>query len=135
MSEKLISQKEANVPGCEAVIPRERHSEILDLWSQENEDIESIRWRLSLTEEEAAFVADLDEDLADLLEWGCCAAIKPGTNMDLTIRQLAGSMALSGYLLTEEEVNRIRAVWGYPEKYDAMVKELTEKHTGRDGNE
>ena len=107
----MMEKHEINKP----VIPRKRHSEILDLWAKENEDLDSIRWRLSLSEEEAAFVVELDEELADMLEWDCCAAIKPGTNMDLTIRQVAGSMALSGYQLTEDDVNRIRAVWEHLE--------------------
>ena len=107
----------------------DRHSEILDLWKQESEeDLDSFRWRMTLTEEEAAFVAELDEDLADMLEWDCCAAIKPGTDIDLVIRQVAGSMALSGFILTKEDEERIRQHTSRPVDVVAEVARLVEKH-------
>lgn len=106
----------------------DRHSEILALWSNETEDTESVRWRLDLTEEEAAFVAELDEDLADMLEWDSCAAIKPGMDIDLVIRQVAGSMALSGFILAEEDKERIRAHTGTPVDVVAEVARLIKKH-------
>ena len=106
-----------------------RHNEILDLWKQEDEEnLDSFRWRLFLTKDEAAFVADLDEELADMLEWDCCAAIKPGTNMDLVIRQVAGSMALSGFILTQEDEIRIREHTGTPVDVVAEVARLVEKY-------
>lgn len=46
------------------------------------------------------------------------------------IRKVAGSMALSGMELTEEDKERIRRIADDPEKADEILKELIEKHSG-----
>lgn len=45
------------------------------------------------------------------------------------VRQTAGSMALSGLDLTEEDKDRIRYLVDHPNEKDAMLEELIQKHT------
>lgn len=47
------------------------------------------------------------------------------------VRQTAGSMALSGLDLTEEDKDRIRYLIDHPDEMDAMLEELIQKHTVR----
>ena len=50
---------------------------------------------------------------------------------EIIIRQVAGSMALSGFDLTEEDESRIRELWEHPEQHEAMLQELIAKHSKR----
>lgn len=44
------------------------------------------------------------------------------------VRQTAGSMALSGMPLTEEDKARILYLCEHPDEMDAMLEELIQKH-------
>lgn len=47
----------------------------------------------------------------------------------LIVRQTAGTMALSGMPLTEEDKARILYLCEHPDEMDAMLEELIRKHT------
>ena len=47
------------------------------------------------------------------------------------VKQVAGSMALSGLNLTEEDKKRILRLLDCPEEVEAMLQELIEKHRKR----
>lgn len=47
----------------------------------------------------------------------------------LIVRQTAGTMALSGMELTEEDKARILYLCEHPDEMDAMLEELIRKHT------
>ena len=56
-----------------------------------------------------------------------------GTNIsevwkEIVLRQVTGTMALSGLDLTDEDKARIRYLLDHPEEKDAMLRELIEKH-------
>lgn len=44
------------------------------------------------------------------------------------LRQVCGTMALSGLPLTNEDKERIRYLLDYPDEQDSMMKALIEKH-------
>lgn len=50
------------------------------------------------------------------------------SNIEDIIRRVAGSMALSGFILTEEDKERIRLCADDPDKVEEIVKKLVEKH-------
>lgn len=47
----------------------------------------------------------------------------------MIVRQVTGTMALSGMELTEEDKARILYLCEHPEEMDAMLEELIRKHT------
>ena len=48
--------------------------------------------------------------------------------VEMIIQQTAGTMALSGFTLSEEDEYRIREAYDHPEKIEAIVAELVQKH-------
>lgn len=51
---------------------------------------------------------------------------------DLIVRQVTGTMALSGFEMTDEDKNRIRELMEHPERHNDILQALIEKHTRRD---
>ena len=46
--------------------------------------------------------------------------------------RVAGTMSLSGFILTDEDKDRIRELVAHPERYNEMMQALIEKHTRRE---
>lgn len=61
-------------------------------------------------------------------EWSVLARKK---RAEIVVRQVAGSMALSGFVLTDKEKDRIRYFVEHPEEEDAIMQGLIAKHTRR----
>lgn len=47
---------------------------------------------------------------------------------DVIVKQVAGSMALSGMDLSQEDRERILRLLEHPEEKEALLQELTKKH-------
>lgn len=48
------------------------------------------------------------------------------------VEQVAASMALSGFVLTEDDKGRIEDLFDNPDSVEVVVKQLIEKHKGKD---